>query len=773
MKDRLIGLDINGWHDFAVRSWLRDRDGIDHPVPDGYTVDGGTLSRVVKVGDHGVMTIGGPRAQMALHGRGPGWGDFGDETRRVLLRRSIDPTSWGTSMRELGAEPRLAVLAVPDEPSMDEATREARLEAMRSLRARRTMLVWSSVALALTQCTAMAVEPGQQIGVVELDAEGFRTQTLDVVERDGLLTPRRRYAGLKVTSRLGLSAREKATLEQITKEGNDARIGRALALADLPALLAMAAPGEMLSELMRLENGDWFEAIGKAPGITWDLSLPKELTECARILLHGPCHPSLLQCIASEIRQKCDVPVVVALPDDVARGAYLVALRLRLGLPPWFDYLPKIETIIQDKDGVESLSLVEGDDVAEAGKVWRSEKPVPLIWQAKSERIEVWLRKEDDPIPRFSPATVQTAPAQNENVQLILEQEPAQGRARLRVISETWPELRDRPAVVDWDAGKADEFGREWAEIMADFRVRPPLVPDRVVLPAHRELWYPDEGGGLAEALRTFDGRDYEAIYRALSARRQIYFDQPGHPDQTRQFFAINSDGGRPDGVADDDWARLIEVLEQAEAELAAGRVTNNDALGVLSWSFQLCPTTVWPVVAKVLKNRGGKPAFPGWQTMYPQAFGRIASGNDAFRSAIDYLNNQEVPWNKNQQACAAFLLSRNDEVFDILDQTTIDRWAHAALLSLQEGLEQGFSLRHQYLPILIAGLLRWRRRDPMAFTEGHDPCATSMIKLLETTVLQSGRLRDKELAAYHSVLGAFRDTGTRPDLLQALFDLL
>ena len=55
MKDRLIGLDMNGWHDFAVRSWLRDRDGIDHFVPDGYTVDGGTLSRVVNVGDHGLM----------------------------------------------------------------------------------------------------------------------------------------------------------------------------------------------------------------------------------------------------------------------------------------------------------------------------------------------------------------------------------------------------------------------------------------------------------------------------------------------------------------------------------------------------------------------------------------------------------------------------------------------------------------------------------------------------------------------------------------------
>lgn len=772
MKDRLIGLDMNGWHDFAVRSWLKDRDGIDQRVPDGYTVDGGTLSRVVEVGDETRTTIGGPGAQMALHGRGPGWGDFGDETRRILLRRSDDPRAWGTAMRELGTEPRIAVLAVPDEPSMTEASREKRLDAMRSLRARRTMLVWSSVALALTQCAEMAVEADQRLGIVELDDSGLRVQVLDIVERDGLLTPRRRNAGRRIPSNVGLAPREKSALDQITSESNDARVARALGFADLPALLAMTRPGDMLVELIRLENGDWFEAIGEAPGISWDVSLCSTLAGCGRVVVHGPCDRGLLQKVASEVRRDCDAPVTIASENAVARGAFLVALRLRLGMPPWFDYLPNIETIVQDQDGAESLSLVATDEVAEAGKVWRSPRPVPLVWQGKSERIEVWLKKEDDAKPRSSPATVQAGPARDEKVLLFLEQEPAQGRARLRITSDTWPELRDRPSVVDWEAGRHDEKDRDWQTIIADFQVRPPVIPERVVLPAHRDLWYPDQGDGLAQALRWFNGRDYGPVYRALSNRRQVYHDQPDHPQHTRQFFAIDSDGGRPEGVEDDDWVRLIEVLNRAEADFTTGRVRNNDALGVLSWSFRLCPSTVWPILVRVLRGQGGKPAFPGWQTMYPQALGRIAQGNDAFRCSIDYLNRQMTPWNKNQQACAAFLLSRNDEIFDIMDQPTIERWADAAVLSLREGLSEGFSQRHQYLPILIAGLLRWRLRERSAFTAGHDKNAEVMTRLLESTILVRS-LRKKDMTAYQAVLSALRDKGTRPDLLQTLFDLL
>ena len=772
MKDRLIGIDMNGWHDFAVRSWLKDRDGINQPIRDGYTVDGGTLSRVIRAGDD-FLEIGGPRAQMALHGRGPGWGEFGDETRRSLLRRADDPNAWGTSMRELGSDPRIAVLAIPDDPSMDELSREHRLEALRFLHARRSMLVWSSVALALNECNADTLVAGQKLGIVEVEAEGFRVQILDIIERDGLLTPQRRHIGRKVASSLGFGEREQIALDRVSATVSSSRTARALALADLPAMLAMAKPGEMLNELVRLENGDWFEAIGDAPKIEWDVSIGELAPECSRIVLHGPCKPGLLQDIASEFIRHCTIPIVVAPPDSVARGAYLAAQRLHLGQPPWFDYLPDIKTIVQEPDGikVDSLSLVGSDDVAEAGKLWRSAKPVPMIWQAGSERIEVWLKKEDDPKPRFSSAVVQTSPNKSKTVQLVLEQEPAQGRAKLRIMSETWPELRDHPAVVDWDAGKTDERGRDWDTIIASFRVRPPVVPERVVLPAHNALWYSEESGGLAAALRGFKSRNYTPTYKALSARWQVYFDQPNHPNHKRVYYAIDSDGGRPSGVKDEDWERLLNVISQAEADFISGTIENNHALGVLSWCFRLCPKSVWPIVFRALKEEGEHPVFPGWRTMYPQALGRIASGEAAYVAAVDYLNSLNGKWNTNQQACAAFLLSRNDDIFDFLDQDSIKLWACVAKSSLEVGVKDGFSGKQYYTPVLIAGLLRWRRREPQFLTPGNDILVDEFSDLL-TAALQRPDLNDKQRTGYEMVQSALHDKGVRPDLLQNLFDL-
>ncbi len=736
-------------------------------------VDGGPVSRVVDVGDGENLTpVGGPRAQLAMHGKGDGWGEFGDEKRRVLIRRSCDPDAWSACMKELGDRPQIAVLAVPDFRAMDDAARETRLDAMRSLRARRTMLVWSSVALALHMCQQKKLDDNQRLGVIELDTKGIRLQTLDIVKRDGFLTPRRRSVGLLVESALGLDARERKAQEHVASDNSHQSFARTLNLADLPALLAMSAPGEVKSELLRLVNGDWVEAIGESPAINVDFDLKCFFDKAHHVVLHGPCEPGLLHAVAKDLNHSSGKKVEVAEPNATAFGAFRVAERLKQGLPPWFDYLPKIETIVQSGDKVESLSLVDEDEVAEAGKVWRSRKPVKLLWQAKSPRIEVWLKKEDDPKPRSSPASVQDAPDHDQEVQLILEQQPAQGRAKLRITADTWQMLRDRPAVVDWDAGKHDPAGRDWKTIIADFEPRPPVIPDRVVLPAHRYLWYPDRDVGLAEALRGFDGRNYTPVYKALMDRRQVYFDQPDHPEHNRVYYAVDSDGGRPHGVDDEDWSRLQDILKQAERDFTSGKVTNNHALGVLSWCFRLCPPSVWPIVTRVLRHKGGRPSFPGWRIMYPQALGRIAAGKVAFAEAIKYLNSLTPPWTRDQQACAAFLLSRNDEIFDLLGQKTIDRWSRAAATSLKAGVKHGFSQRQYYVPVFIAGLMRWRLREPYAFTPEHDPNVDAVSELLAAT-LERDDIGGKHRTAYETVLDAIRDKGTRPDLLQTLFDLM
>ncbi len=777
MKDRLIGLDINGWHDFAVRNWHLDSDGIERSVLEGHVVDGGPVSRVVYVGDKPVgdkpgKPVGGPRAQLAMHGKGAGWGDFGAEDRRVLIRRSDDPKAWSECMKELGYKPRIAVLAIPDLAAMDELAREIRLDAMRGLHARRTMLVWSSVALALHLCHTNKVKDGQRLGVIELDNRGIRLQDIDIVERDMLLSPRRRSVGRLIESDLGLGERERKALVRVKSDNVHQRLAGVLNLADLPALLAMSKPGDEISELIRLENGDWTKISGKALYPHIDHNPKSSFAQVDHIVLHGPVETGLLHAVRTELEWSIGKKIEVAEPSAVAFGAFRVAERLKKGLPPWFDYLPNVETIVQSDEEVKSLSLVKQGEDAEAGKVWRSPQAVKLRWQAKSQSIEVWLKKEGDPKPRSSPATVQNAPDLSQEVHLFLEQQPAQGRAKLRITADKWPILRDRPAVVDWDKGTHDPDGRDWEEIIRDFKKRPPVIPERVILPAHSDLWYPEEGKGLAEALRAFDGKNYTPVYRALMARRQVYFDQSDHPQHKRIFYAVDSDGGRAACVDDKDWYRLLEVISDAEADFTCGRVKNNHALGVLSWCFRQCPKGVWPIVIRVLRHEGGYPSFPGWRIMYPQALGRIAEGEEAFEAAIEYLNCLEHPWTRDQQACASFLLSRNDKIFDLLDQETIDRWSNAAIQSLQAGVDHGFSQKQYYTPIFIAGLLRWRRREPHAFTPTHGSKAETLAKLLTETLLRDD-ISAKAHDAYENVLAAIRDKGVRPDLLQTLFDLL
>ena len=82
------------------------------------------------------------------------------------------------------------------------------------------------------------------------------------------------------------------------------------------------------------------------------------------------------------------------------------------------------------------------------------------------------------------------------------------------------------------------------------------------------------------------------------------------------------------------------------------------------------------------------------------------------------------------------------------------------------------FGNNQYYLPILIAGLLRWRFREPNAFAPIHDTKGEVFADLLERA---SNRydIDQRQRAAYQTVLDAISDTGARPDLLQTLFDLL
>jgi hypothetical protein len=160
---RLVGYDLNGWHDFSARNWLEvpgqeDLEGQDQ------VINGGLGSVVVKVGSvlQGAGFVGGVQALRAPHGRGTGWGDVGANEKRTNLLKLLDhPSDHKAEISSAifamaDARKATAVLAIPDIPVLDEDHQDALLNCLRTLRASRILLVWRPV---LTVLAALVSEP--------------------------------------------------------------------------------------------------------------------------------------------------------------------------------------------------------------------------------------------------------------------------------------------------------------------------------------------------------------------------------------------------------------------------------------------------------------------------------------------------------------------------------------------------------------------------------------------------------------------------------------
>lgn len=768
----IVGFDISGWHDRAVRNWRVTSEGIPEAVEDGHLIDAGSLGCTVLVGpENDQKRVAGPAARLAPHGRGDGWGRRGAQELRHSLRAQPDVDDIAATLGELARRPAIGVFAIPDLETTTDEYREMRLSALKRAGVRKGILAWSSVLLSLSYLAEKSLRDGTRIGVVELDGVGLRLQTIEVRARGDDRIPKRRQPGkrLKVPG-LGLFERELNARRSIISESSVPRLKTVIDRVDLPGLLALSEPGVRQRDLVRLDNGDWREVDGTAPALVQsDIDL-SELAETDVILVHTPGSPGLSRSLAQAL--VAAAPISIMPPEAAAQGAFIAGKRLRDGLPLWFDYLPQIDTIVMQDSEARNQPLVPGDEEVEAGQPWKSKAPIQLQWPGGAEELRVWLRKDDHDRPRKAPAYAGTAPERAVSVELWVQQSPAQDRARLTISAPGWQPLRDRPAVVDWDSGEPDP--RSWEAILEEETGPRPAIPARVILPGDARMWY--EEGGLAEALEDFDDENFTPIYQALASRKRLDWDSSDPVLRERRYYAVDSDGKRPNGVTDEDWEALLRVIALAEQRLLSGRVMGNHAFGVLSWIFHLCPETIWPLVPDVLSNGNHPLHFHGASIMYTQGLGRIANTPGAQRAAIDLLSGPLDTWNRDHQACGSFLLSRNDNVFQLLDESTIDHWSRRIPDLLGEQSNNLPSQRYRYLPTLIGGLLRWRLQEPMAFVLGFDDRANAIVDALDLVITKVGRLRQiptgtRHLKSYEDLRPFFDVEGGSSDILQRLFD--
>jgi hypothetical protein len=790
MRNRkLCGYDVNGWRDGVARNWVA-RPGDEEEIGVVRIVEGAALPEVVRTGDGKTdRWIGGAQADLAPHGRGGGWGQVGATNRRRTVRSLIDdpdvPPEWlAAAFTGLAQGASHSVIAIEDTEQTTETMQERLFAALERARSGKALLVWRSVLSVLqalnTDALRSVVCDGATVGVIGHVGAGFSVQTLRIRREsrgsESHLAPERRQIGTLVRSELGYEGLVRAAKRQIlalappnqSEHFQSARsIGRlAFGLATRP-------------EPLRRANGDWDiltppAAVNvPASNDNWPLAI---LRTCDLILLESLTEGHARGELMRRLQTSLKMPITMLPATSTAKGALVAAERYAAGQTVYFDFLPRIATIVDGKDGAVNYDLIGEAETLPAGSLYRSPKPARFALMAGQDRFQVYLRKENQKEPRRALVELGAATKTRADVDIWVEQMPAAGRARILMQA---PSL-SRQFTVDWDA--AEVLDRSWDEILAELADRPPTYPERLVLPNGMHAWHDSpKGPGLFTLLQDNTKKtrpDWDALANKLSQRP---FGQ----------YCISSDGGVPEGVPRPVLEQLNELTDRAVTllrHMAQTTVSADTApLRFLTWQFRRCPQDVVLMLldAWEARSRGGSHPFAtsamSW-VLIRQGLGRIIIDPDQEKRAIKLLMDIPVgAWKwREETAAAAFFLSRSDDCPKSLDRDFVKALGQRAIWEFDENLGSEYT-KFQYAPFLLVGLLRWRLKVPRALVQGRDELADEMSKAVERVQQdmadrarrseKMARIAEKWVPILKKTLDELRGEGGHPDLLAAIYD--
>lgn len=459
----------------------------------------------------------------------------------------------------------------------------------------------------------------------------------------------------------------------------------------------------------------------------------------------------------------------------VASGALVAAGRAARGESIYFDFLPRLSTIVFAATGPTSFDLVRPDETLEAGRTYRSPEPASLAIPAGQKTVSVFLRKEAAEHPRKATVSLGEPLHDQSRVSLWVEQKPAAGRARI------FMEARDlgRNFVVDWN--EAQDDARTWSEIIDSLAPRA-SIPNRLVLHCAHSTW---QASMLAWDLKELDGRRAALSakdWKNLSAKLQR---------KINNCQCISSDGELPPEIDRTDIDRLDRVTEAAlefnRARLR-GEATDdriyNEPLQFLTWQFRRCPPEVADWLLECIEKKGQLHPFTrhgqSWKLVF-QGLGRIISDEAREKRAVALLLSSRIEdwdWDR-QSACMAFLLSCSATAPLLLGRGDVERLVQRTIADFRLNLGTAYT-KFNYAPFLLAGLLRWRLKEPMALVAGIDPLAADLLSIVEETEKDlKGRRhpepalrkrRDKYLPILADLKAELIGEGANPDLLLDIY---
>lgn len=786
MKRRVAGLELSGRFDVAARDW--SPDDIDSCLDPPILVRGGVGSSVVLTRDN--RRIAGPQATDAPHGRGQGWGEIGAARQRRCLATALD-TRPGT--QETAADLRAAIdalargateviLAVPDLPHFDEAAQGFMIRAATGQR-RRARLLWRPVAAFLDLLGAGSIPRdalGARYRLLIHGPGGMEEQILTLradPDRPADRAPQRDGPGQLLAPEIGLDALFSRASEMVRAANPHVawsrceipRLGPRLVTGD-------AAPGA--TEILRSHNASWVEIHAPAIaahdlGLNCDIPAPAPGAPVAGTFLITPLTRPLAEALCDALATGFGA-VTIAPTEAIARGALLAGRLIERGRPHYFDRLEPIAIAVLRQDVPDFENLIAPDEVVPANREYVSAPLDNFVWSRDKTDAEFYILKGGTEVRHWQVAHEQ-APVADMPVTLRLRQTPGQSWARLSVTSRDWEPLARSPIDLDWEALTPIDLDREG--VLAKLRRPPPTIPDLLIEPAHLALWTGGAWSGRGAIA------ELERLPRPLAAHDwNLLLRRPRRDPATRaRFWLVGTDGALPEGLSSTYGAMLDQSLAAFGQQLLGATlrhpIADNDCALALTWCFERCPRDVQARLVTALEAHASDRPDPILLPAHAirvitQGVGRAVSGAELLARVLRVLALR--PPNNDTINALAMILTRRKDAPRALSRELVD--AFLAMLGQElhsQVAERRFALKFRNTLSAIAGLFRWRVRDPNALLAAREPIAASLREtlaitddLLNTPAYRNVRQIDQKIAQIRKI-AEYLDGAGDPDILR------
>lgn len=800
---RAVGLDLNGWHDFAARERDEDTD------PDGegpVFVDGGFGSVIVS---HDRMTVGGPQAILSPIGRGNGWSDIGAQKKRrdlralwpVLLAGSADPDALrvlSVAVEAIAVHAATIGLCMPDRSEMAEAGQQSLLRALAGPRRPRATLIWRSVALALAALDGGLLPQaadGMRVLCIAHTADGLEVQTLVVralSDHPGIVAPERAGPGRVLCPEVGLD-RLLGEANALVRAANPHLAERPAETPRLPLALLLADNLHDEPEVIRRDNGTW--TLAQPPAafcLPWSaLPIAPDLPDADAVLLHSPLPPRHREGLIAWLGLGGKTLQAMA-PNAPALGALRAMQRMARRIPHYLDRLDQVALAVLRQSGPVFEDLIPPHATVPGNQEYESNPITSMIWPEGTKAVQFFVRKGD----RNGPYEIRkwttpelSAPETNEPLDIRLRQQPAQGWAKLLITALDWDLLRRAPIRLEWSALEMDPRTAE--EVLESLRGPPPVVPTPVHYPAHIGLWDGSlRGPGLRvllEELRQGGQRRANSLHNLANALGSTYSLPTPDGNSSSRVYAVGTDGTLPSELD----AKTADLLKETISEIADDLMrrrrpglgpANNDPLRCLTWCFGLCPPAIIQELAAVVRLHEQGRTHPWLSPAHAvvvvfQGLGRVATDPALLQEMIPGLADGST--SRDRLGALAAMLSRPEAtptVLHELGEAGVAALASRLLETLDAlGREHKFGVHLKYTLLAVAGLLRVRHLEPWALVAPANPRADQLANRLESIAGRLGepslrvRAAEAKRKSAEEVSQILRGKGGRPDILISL----